>query len=96
MKLNNKALQVIKSLPIKALVFLSIFLVARFCFADDALSEAEPIVKDTYNGSLKTYLYIGEAIAALMAVIFTRNIKHLGGILGVAIFLNIVAKLAGL
>jgi hypothetical protein len=93
--IKSKVLPFIKSLPIKAILFLSIFLVTRFCFADDALADAEPIVKDTYNGSIKTYLYIGEAVAALMTLIFTRNIKHLGGVLAVAIFLNIVAKLAG-
>jgi len=74
---------------------MSVFLIARLCFAEDALAEAEPVVKDTYNGSLKTYLYIGEAVAALGTLIFTRNIKTLGYVLGVAIFFNIVAKLAG-
>ena len=69
---------------------------ARLCFADDALADAEPVVTDTYNGSLKTYLYVGEAVAAIAALIFTRNIKHLGGALAVAMFLNMVARLAGL
>ncbi|HRD70434.1 MAG TPA: fimbrial protein [Legionella sp.] len=93
--IKNKACIVIQALPIKTLLFISIFIIARFCFAQDALADAEPIVKDTYNGSLKTYMYIGEAVAALMTLIFTRNIKHLGFVAGVAIFFNVVAMLAG-
>lgn len=44
---------------------------------------------------MKTYLYVGEAAAAIMTLIFTRNIKHLGAVGGVAIFFNVVAALAG-
>jgi hypothetical protein len=94
-QIKTKSQKILDVLPLKTIVFLSIFLLARLCFAEDALAEAEPIVKDTYNGSLKTYLYVGEAVAAIMALIFTRNIKHLGGVLGVAFFINLVAKLAG-
>mgnify|MGYP000750552756 CR=1 FL=1 len=74
----------------------ALFLLAQGSFAEDALSAAETTVKDTYNGSMKTYLYVGEAVAALMAVIFTRNIKHLGYIGGIAMFFNVVAALTGL
>ena len=94
--INNKISNLIQGLPIRTILFVSIFLIARLCFADDALAEAEPVVKDTYNGSLKTYMYVGEAVAAVAAVVFTRNIKHLGGVLVVAMFLNMVARLAGL
>ena len=73
-----------------------LFLLAQGSFAEDALSAAEPTVKDTYNGSMKTYLYVCEAVAAIVTLIFSRNIKHLGYVGGVAIFFNIVAALAGL
>ncbi|CZP45522.1 hypothetical protein [Legionella pneumophila] len=76
--------------------FIVLFVLAQGSFAEDALSAAEPTVKDTYNGSIKTYLYVGEAVAAIMTLIFTRNIKHLGAVGGVAIFLNVVAALAGI
>ena len=76
--------------------FVALFLLAQGSFAEDALSAAEPIVKDTYNGSMKTYLYVGEGVAAVMAVIFSRSIKHLGAVLGISVFLNIVAALAGI
>ncbi|MCZ4786716.1 fimbrial protein [Legionella pneumophila] len=79
------------------ILFLMVFLLlAQGSFAEDALSAAEPTVKDTYNGSIKTYLYVGEAVAAIMTLIFTRNIKALGAVGGVAIFLNVVAALAGI
>jgi hypothetical protein len=77
-------------------ILICLLLMAQGSFADDALSAAEPVVKDTYNGSIKTYLYVGEAVAAVCTLIFTRNIKTLGAVGGVAIFLNVVAMLAGI
>lgn len=73
-----------------------LFIVAHGSFAMDALSGAEDVVKDTYNGSIKTYLYVGEAVAAVVTLMITRNIKVLGGVGAVAIFLNVVAALAGI
>lgn len=81
---------------IKPLLFIFLYLLANASFAEDALAEATPIVKDTYNNSIKTWLYIGEATAAVVTLIFTRNIKTLGAIGAVIIFLNVVAKLAGI
>jgi hypothetical protein len=80
----------------KIFILICLLIIAQGSFADDALSVAEPVVKDTYNGSIKTYLYVGEAVAAVVTLIFTRNIKTLGGVGAVAIFLNVVALLAGL
>jgi hypothetical protein len=68
---------------------------AQGSFAADALSGAEEVVKDTYNGSIKTYLYVGEAVAAIVTLMFTRNIKTLGSVGALAIFFNVVAMLAG-
>ncbi len=79
-------------------MFFGLAVMARGSFADggDVLAEAEGVVKDAYNGSIKTYLYVGEAVAALLTLIFTRNIKTLGGVGAMAIFLNVVARLAGI
>lgn len=76
-------------------IVLCLLIMAGSSFAGDVLSTTEGVVKDTYNGSIKTYLYIGEAVAAITTLIFTRNIKVLGAVGGVAIFFNIVALLAG-
>lgn len=80
----------------KLFLLICLFIIAQGSFAEDALSAAEPIVKDTYNGSVKTYLYVGEAVAAAVTLIFTRNIKTLGYVGGLAIFINVVAALAGI
>lgn len=93
---KNNVIHFIQSYPGKLLFLVALLLIAHGCFAEDALSAAEPVVKDTYNGSIKTYLYVGEAVAAITTLIFTRNIKTLGAVGGVAIFLNTVAALAGI
>ncbi|WP_298624845.1 fimbrial protein [uncultured Legionella sp.] len=93
---KNDVVQFIQSHQGKILFLIVLLLLAQGCFAEDALSAAEPTVKDTYNGSIKTYLYVGEAVAAIMTLIFSRNIKHLGAVGGVAIFFNVVAALAGI
>lgn len=93
---KNKSLKFVKSKPVQMSMFVGLALLARSSFAEDALSGAASVVSDTYNGTMKTYLYVGEAIAAIATLIFTRNIKALGGIGAVAIFLNVVASLAGI
>ncbi|HGK6639201.1 TPA: fimbrial protein [Legionella pneumophila] len=93
---KNKVIDFVQTHHWHIVFFVVLFLLAQGSFAEDALSAAEPTVKDTYNGSIKTYLYVGEAVAAIMTLIFTRNIKHLGAVGGVAIFLNVVAALAGI
>lgn len=80
----------------KVFIVVCLLIMAQGGFAADALSGAEEVVKDTYNGSIKTYLYVGEAVAAVVTLMMTRNIKALGGVGAVAIFLNIVASLAGI
>ena len=79
----------------KIFILICLLIMAQGTFAADALSSAEEVVKDTYNGSIKTYLYVGEAVAAVITLMFTRNIKTLGGVGAMAIFLNVVAMLAG-
>lgn len=79
----------------KIFILVCLLIMAHGSFAADALAGAEDVVKDTYNGSIKTYLYIGEAIGAVVTLMFTRNIKTLGVIAGIAMFFNVVAILAG-
>jgi hypothetical protein len=59
----------------KIFILICLLIMAQESFAADALSSAEEVVKDTYNGSIKTYLYVGEAVAAVVTLIFTRNIR---------------------
>lgn len=94
-QIKQTLLKSIKANPTKLMMLFVLFILANTSFALDALVDAEPIVKDTYNGSIKTYLYIGEAVAAITTLIFTRNIKTLGAVGGVAIFFHVVAALVG-
>ena len=48
----------------KIFIVVCLLIMAHGSFAADALAGAEDVVKDTYNGSIKTYLYIGEAIGS--------------------------------
>ena len=95
-QVGSKCLNLIKSQHLQLLLLVALMILAKNTFADDALSGTEGIVKDTYNGTIKTDLYIGEGVAALITLMFTRNIKTLGGVGAMAIFLNVVAALAGI
>jgi hypothetical protein len=87
--------KIMKMNAVQGLLLIAFMIVAQSTFADDSLAPGVEVVKDTYNGSIKTYLYLGEAVAAIATLIFTRNIKTLGGVGAMAIFLNVVAALAG-
>lgn len=93
---GNKCLSILKSKPVQFLLLFGLVILVKTTFAESALVDADPIVKDTFNQSIKPYLYIGEGVAAIVTVMFTRNIKTLGAVGGVAVFLNIVAMLAGI
>lgn len=66
-------------------------------FADgtDVLQGTTHDATSTIQGSGKKWLYLIEGVTALGAYIKTKNIFVLGGVAVVAIFLNIVLKLAG-
>ena len=95
-QVGSKCLNLIKSQHLQFLLLIALMILAKNTFADDALAGAEGVVKDAYNGSVKTYLYVGEGIAAAVALMFTRNIKVLGSVGAMAIFFNVVAALAGI
>ena len=78
----------------KALLFVSGIFLVKTVFAEDVLGETTGILKDTYNGSLKTWAYVGEAVAALFGLLFVRSIKGLFVIFAVVIFLAVVTTLA--
>ena len=92
---GHKFSSVLNSKPVKLSLLVGLMVIVRSTFAEDSLAGATDIVKEAYNGSIKTYLYVGEAVAAIMTLIFTRNIKALGGVGAMAIFMNVVAVLAG-
>lgn len=91
---KNNVIDFIQAHYGKILFFTILILLAQGSFASNALADADPVITETYNGSLKKYLYIGEGVAAVVALMFTRSIKHLGALFGVAMFLNILAALA--
>lgn len=95
-QVGSKCLNLIKSQHLQFLLLIALMILAKNSFAEDPLAGPEGIVKDAYNGSIKTYLYVGEAIAAVITLTFTRNIKVLGSVGAVAIFFNVVAILAGI
>lgn len=92
---KNKVLTALQSKPVKLVLLIGLMVIVKCTFAEDALSGAADVVKEAYNGAIKTYLYVGEAVAAVMTLIFTRNIKALGGVGAIAVFMNVVATLAG-
>ncbi len=61
----------------------------------DVLQGTTSDATTTMQGSGKKWLYLIEGVTALGAYIKSKNIFVLGGVAVIAIFLNIVLKLAG-
>lgn len=51
-------------------------------------------VRDTANGSLKTLMYVAEAVGAFIAYLATRKVVVFGGVLALAVFLDVAFKMA--
>lgn len=66
-----------------------------FAEGTDVLQGTTSDATTTMQGSGKKWLYLIEGVTALGAYIKTKNIFVLGGVAVIAIFLNIVLKLAG-
>lgn len=66
-------------------------------FADgsDLLSGTDQSAWATFQGTGKKYIYLGEGLLALFTYIKTKNVIALIGIVVVAIFINIILKMAG-
>ena len=80
---------------LKALAILSLAGLVTQVFAADLLEGTETALMDTLKGTGKKYLYIAECVVSLMAYIATKNVMVLIGIIVVAVFFNIMIKLAG-
>jgi hypothetical protein len=61
----------------------------------DILEGTEGNIIATLNGSGKKYIYITEGILSLAVYIKTKNLLALFGIVVVAVFLEIILKVAG-
>lgn len=80
---------------LKLLVLCCIFGLSTHALANDLLSGTEANLVDTLNGTGKKYLYIAEGIVSLLIYIKTKNVIALIGIMVVAIFFNVMLKIAG-
>ncbi|CAN5421763.1 hypothetical protein BH10PSE19_BH10PSE19_00190 [soil metagenome] len=62
---------------------------------DDYLKDTDKGLKATIKGTGKTYVYIGEGIAAIIGYITTKKISMFFGILIIAIFFDVLFHFAG-
>lgn len=75
-----------------AVLVMGFFLVmAGVCQADDLLKAGDKAVSDTVgkDSSVMRWLLMLEVLSAIFAFILTRNLKVLGGIVALSIFINI-------
>ena len=79
---------------LQALAFLSLAGLAIHVNADDLLKGTETNLIETVSKTGKRYLYIAEGITAVVAGIMSKNWLVLGGVVVVAIFINIVITMA--
>jgi hypothetical protein len=77
-------------------IFATLFLVGFSCHASatDLLDGTESNLLDTLNGTGKKYLYISECLVSLLIYIKTKNVMVLVGIMIVAVFFNVMIKMA--
>lgn len=83
---------------IKLLILIAVFGASSHAFADDGtdlLSGTDQSAWATFNGTGKKYIYLGEGLLALFTYIKTKNVMALIGIVVVAVFINIILKMAG-
>lgn len=81
-----------------AVLTVGLFLVmAGFCQADDLLKAGDKAVNDTVgkNSSVMKWLLMLEVLSAIFGFIATRNLKVLGGIIALSIFINICYAIIG-
>ena len=93
----NKLSQPKTQLLICCLVLICLFGLRGLALANgkDILEGTDANLIATLNGSGKKYLYITEGILSLAMYIKTKNLLVLFGIVVVAIFFNIILKVAG-
>lgn len=79
-------------------IALILLLFMNHAFAEsgaDLLQGTDQSAWATFEGTGKKYIYLGEGLLALFTYIKTKNILTLIGIVIVAIFINIILKMAG-
>ncbi len=64
-------------------------------FAEDVLTGTTSDATTTLSGSGKKWLYLIEGVSALGAYIKSKNVFVLGGVVVVALMVNIILHLAG-
>src|SRR5437879_6430137 len=75
-----------------------LIVLSSHAFADsgsDLLQGTDQSAWATFEGTGKKYIYLGEGLLALFTYIKTKNVLTLIGIVVVAIFIDIVLKMAG-
>ena len=70
------------------------FILPAYASGQDILAGTTATLDTTLRGTGRHYLYLAEGITALIAYIRSKNVVLLGGIVVVAIFLNVLLKVA--
>lgn len=80
------------------LVFLLTLVGLHLAYAsgNDLLQSAEGDVTATITGSGKVLLYVGEMVAAIISFIATRKYTAFIGVVAIAIFIDVLMKVAGI
>ncbi len=85
-------------LVLKLLIAICFIALSTHAFADsgtDLLQGTDSSAWDTFNGTGKKYIYLGEGLVAVFTYIKTKNVMALIGIVIVAIFINVILTMAG-
>lgn len=94
--LSSKQFQFIYQL----ILMTTLMLVCRYAFAtdDDPLAGTDKSLIATLgsNGTGRKFIYLVECIVSIAAYIKTKNLLMFGGVVGIAIFLNIMFTVAGI
>jgi hypothetical protein len=83
---------------LKCVLVLILLFLNSHAFADsgsDLLQGTDQSAWATFEGTGKKYIYLGEGLLALFTYIKTKNVLTLIGIVVVAIFIDIILKMAG-
>lgn len=102
--LNDKAWQFFSSKKFeflfKLILMTTLMLICQHVFAadEDPLAGTEGSLTATLGsgGTGRKFLYLVEGVVSVAAYIKTKNLLMFGGVVGIAIFLNILFKVAGI
>lgn len=101
--LNGKIGIILSSKQARCLYYLLLMtvlmLICQHAFADDdplAGTDKSLIATLGSNGTGRKFIYLVECIVAIASYIKTKNLLMFGGVVGIAIFMNILFKVAGI